>query len=122
MLGRKSDWADIYDPARKTLRTVAEFARENVSSQKGYGGWFTPSEVESVEEIAPEQGVAAYRTSAGKLMERSAVCPHLGCLVAWNTTEKTWDCPCHGSRFTTDGEVLNGPAGSALRAVENNHD
>jgi Rieske Fe-S protein len=54
--------------------------------------------------------VAAYRDVDGTLCAVSPVCTHLGCLVAFNTAEKTWDCPCHGSRFTVSGEVLQGPA------------
>ena len=55
-----------------------------------------------------------YRDAAGKLTQCSAVCPHLGCVVEWNAAEKTWDCPCHGSRFAPDGHVVNGPARDAL--------
>jgi len=58
--------------------------------------------------------VAAYRDEAGALHRHSAVCTHLGCIVHWNATEKTWDCPCHGSRFAPDGHVLNGPAITGL--------
>ena len=58
--------------------------------------------------------IAAYRDENGEMSALSAVCPHLGCLVAWNDAEKSWDCPCHGSRFTCRGEVLNGPALSNL--------
>ena len=58
--------------------------------------------------------MAVYRDSRGALHKCSAVCPHLGCIVDWNVTEKTWDCPCHGSRFDTHGKVLNGPANTDL--------
>jgi len=54
--------------------------------------------------------VAAYRDDAGALHAVSAVCTHLGCLVSFNPAERSWDCPCHGSRFATDGSVLEGPA------------
>jgi Rieske Fe-S protein len=57
-----------------------------------------------------------YRDDSGALHERSAFCTHLGCIVRWNSMEKTWDCPCHGSRFQTDGHVVNGPA---IRALSN---
>src|SRR5262249_36859993 len=83
------------------------------------GAWVSPGEVSSADEIAPGSGaivreglskIAAYRDAAGHLHERSAVCPHLHCIVDWNASEKSWDCPCHGSRFAPDGTVLNGPA------------
>ena len=54
--------------------------------------------------------IAAYKDEAGKLITLSAVCPHMGCVVDWNNKEKTWDCPCHGSRFDKMGKVINGPA------------
>ena len=62
--------------------------------------------------------LAVYRNHAGALTALSPVCTHLGCLVNWNTAEKSWDCPCHGSRFDPTGRVLNGPAIAALRARE----
>jgi Rieske Fe-S protein len=58
--------------------------------------------------------LALYRDPDGALHERSAVCPHLGCVVAWNSLEMTWDCPCHGSHFDAYGKVVNGPAISGL--------
>jgi len=61
--------------------------------------------------------VAAYRRDDGSLMLHSAVCTHKGCTVAWNDAERTWDCPCHGSRFTAEGKVISGPAQSPLEEV-----
>jgi len=62
--------------------------------------------------------VAVYRDDSGATTRRSAVCTHLGCLVAWNDAERTWDCPCHGSRFKPDGAVIAGPAESLLAEPE----
>jgi Rieske Fe-S protein len=58
--------------------------------------------------------VAAYKDESGKLYSFSPVCRHLGCIVAWNEMEKTWDCPCHGSRYKYDGTVIHGPAAKDL--------
>ena len=62
--------------------------------------------------------VAAYRDEAGALHQSSAVCVHLGCIVDWNSKEKSWDCPCHGSRYDAYGKVFQGPANSNLEPVE----
>jgi Rieske Fe-S protein len=62
--------------------------------------------------------IAVYRDDAGTVHKLSATCPHLGCVVAWNSTEQTWDCPCHGSRFSANGHVYQGPANSNLSEVE----
>jgi Rieske Fe-S protein len=59
--------------------------------------------------------IAAYRDEKGVIHAISAVCPHLGCILAWNNAEKSWDCPCHGSRFGCDGGVLHGPAITDLK-------
>src|SRR6185436_21002487 len=69
--------------------------------------------------IIERQGakVAAYRDKDGQVTLRSAICTHMGCVVAWNTAERTWDCPCHGSRFKPTGEVISGPAESPLPPV-----
>ena len=109
------------------MRSVAEYVKENVNAVSHYIEYVTPGEVGSEEEIRPGEGailrhgrwkVAAYRDSAGALRILSAVCPHLGCIVHWNSLEKSWDCPCHGSRFAVDGRVLNGPAASSLEKVD----
>jgi Rieske Fe-S protein len=61
------------------------------------------------------QKVAAFRDESGLTTVRSAVCTHMGCLVEWNGAEHTWDCPCHGSRFKPNGDVIAGPAESPLK-------
>jgi Rieske Fe-S protein len=62
--------------------------------------------------------IAVFRDETGRLHEHSAVCTHLKCIVEWNSAEKSWDCPCHGSRFDAYGKVLNGPAVSDLDEAE----
>ena len=61
---------------------------------------------------------AVFRDTAGAVTKRSAVCTHMGCTVSWNTAERTWDCPCHGSRFAPTGEILAGPAESPLTELQ----
>lgn len=120
---RTNPWAALYDPARKTLGAIKEFATENLNVAAQYVDVVTPGEVNDVTQIARGEGaiirrgvskVAVYRDDTGVLVERSAFCTHLGCVVRWNSAEKTWDCPCHGSRFHPDGHVVNGPANTAL--------
>ena len=127
ILGRENPWATLYDPSRRTLRAAGSFASENLNMVAQYTGWVTPGEVKSVDEIPPGSGaimrrglrkVAVYRDPGGALHECSATCPHLGAIVSWNSQEKTWDCPAHGSRFDATGRVLNGPAVSNLAPEE----
>jgi Rieske Fe-S protein len=123
ILGRENAWATLYDPSRKTPRAVGTFLKEMLNMTGQYADWVTRGDVSSVDEIAPGDGailrrglkkVAVYRDDDGALHECSAVCPHLGCIVQWNGAEKSWDCPCHGSRFNKLGEVMNGPANKNL--------
>ncbi|MFL6332385.1 MAG: FAD-dependent oxidoreductase [Pyrinomonadaceae bacterium] len=128
ILGRENAWATLYDPSRLSLRAGGEYARENLNVAAQYADYLTGGEVSSPDEVAPGTGaimrrglskVALYRDDTGALHEHSAVCTHLGCVVAFNDKEKSWDCPCHGSRFDpTDGHVLNGPAIHGLEPVE----
>ena len=120
---RRNDWADTYDPSRKTLAAVGEFAQENLNVAAQYSDVLTAGEVESTRNIKRGRGSvvrrglsksAVYRDDDGALHEHSAICPHLGCVVRWNPGEKTWDCPCHGSRYHRDGHVVNGPANRGL--------
>ena len=120
ILGRPNRWEALYDPSRISLRASAEFAKENLNVAAQYADHLTGGEVSSADEVAAGSGaimrrglskVAIHRDDTGALHEFSAVCTHLGCVVAWNDREKSWDCPCHGSRFDCrDGHVLNGPA------------
>jgi glycine/D-amino acid oxidase-like deaminating enzyme/nitrite reductase/ring-hydroxylating ferredoxin subunit len=123
IMGRDNPWASLYDPSRKTLGAIKEFTKENLNVAAQYADLVTPGEIDNVSQITRGEGailrrgvgkVAVYRDDDGVLHERSALCTHLGCVVQWNSTERTWDCPCHGSRFHTDGHVVNGPAIRAL--------
>lgn len=129
ILGRQNRWRDLFDPGR--LATGREF-RAYVEENIDYPYYFIRDrlgapEGRSIEEVSPGQGVviehdgakvAAYRDRSGRLMLRSAACTHLGCVVAWNPAERTWDCPCHGSRFTPTGDVISGPAQKPLSEVD----
>lgn len=123
---RENPWTQIYDPARKPAfkaDSMKEYAKFNSHAVAHMGDHLKAGEVDSPEDIQPGTGavirrgmhkIAMYRDDEGMLHERSAVCPHLGCIVKFNAGEKSWDCPCHGSRFTPDGQVLNGPSSAPL--------
>jgi glycine/D-amino acid oxidase-like deaminating enzyme/nitrite reductase/ring-hydroxylating ferredoxin subunit len=126
IFGRENEWETLYDPSRKSLRAAGSFLKENLNVAAQYADHLTAGEVESADEILPGSGavvrrglhkVAVYRDAQGELHERSANCTHLGCVIAWNKLESSWDCPCHGSRFDPMGRVINGPAIADLRAV-----
>lgn len=119
-------WAELYNPNRLSLRSVPHFASEAIHNTLQYKEWFAPNTVETEEDIERGKGailkngigkVAAYRDLEGTLHKMSAMCPHLGGMVQWNQTEKTWDCPCHGSRFDCEGNVVNGPAIDNLKPL-----
>jgi len=127
--GRENSWGKLYNPSRKTLkpRVLADYIAENANVAAQFRDYVTPGSVKSVDEIKPGEGavlrdgvkkIATYRDDNGMLHAFSAVCPHLKCVVRWDACEKTWDCPCHGSRFDALGCVLNGPAISGLERAE----
>ena len=125
--GHANHWARLYDPGRRTLRAAEEFLRENLNVAAQYGDWIRPGDTREVAHIAPGQGAvlrsglhkyAAYRAEDGTLHVHSAACTHLGCVVRWNAGERSWDCPCHGSRFDPYGAVINGPAVAPLAPVD----
>ena len=113
------DTGSLYAPTRVRLRATPAFLGEAANMAAQYADWLTPGEVRTIDAIPRGGGavirrgltkVAVHRDEHGTVHECSAVCPHLGCIVDWNAAERTWDCPCHGSRFDARGGVLNGPA------------
>ena len=127
ILGTQSAFEKLYDPERKpaSLSAIGNFLRENLNVAEQYADWLGPADVAHPEDIPRGEGavlrrglkrVAVYVDPSGFAHEMSASCPHLGGVVAWNSTEKSWDCPCHGSRFDCYGKVLAGPAVSDLEA------
>ncbi len=128
---RKNPWAELFAPTRKKLKGGTwHYLKEN----KDYPyylvrDWLAKSEGKSAKALKRNEGrilnidgkkTAAYCDPKGKVSLLSPVCTHLGCIVHWNKAEKTWDCPCHGSRFQATGEVMSGPAEKDLEKISSN--
>ncbi|MGW7051533.1 FAD-dependent oxidoreductase [Streptomyces sp. NPDC054887] len=127
--GPRPGWTDLYDPRRLPgVRETAELARYQSAVTRNFvGDRLHTGHVDSVDGIPPGGGAvvrmegrrrAVYRDESGVAHVVSARCTHLGCLVRFNDAEKVWECPCHGSRFGTDGAVLHGPATRPLEPRE----
>ncbi|HEX6790916.1 MAG TPA: FAD-dependent oxidoreductase [Candidatus Krumholzibacteria bacterium] len=127
-LKRDNPWKDLFAPGRKAIRTgKLDYAKENADYPYYLvRGWLSGVEADSLQAVGRDEGkilsldhhkVAAYRDAEGHVTLLSPVCTHLRCIVRWNTAEKTWDCPCHGSRFKATGEVIAGPAEDDLRKI-----
>ncbi len=120
IVDRERRWSDVYEPSRKTLRAGRTYVEENLDVAANMTEHIHDSEqLDSLDEVAPGSGaivnlsgrkVAAYRNANGEFELRSATCTHVGCIVHWNSFERCWDCPCHGSQFAVTGEALTGPA------------
>ncbi|MFD5074964.1 FAD-dependent oxidoreductase [Streptomyces sp. NPDC058371] len=120
--GEKSPWSELYDPRRvlSAVREAPAFLKHQAHVARHFVGDRLPSgPAGSVDDIAPGDGAvvrvgghrcAVHRDDGGELHAVSARCTHLGCLVAFNRAERTWECPCHGSRFDPDGHIVQGPA------------
>lgn len=130
VLGKGSEWKDLFDPLRlPRLESVGTYVAANIGFPvRLVSDRLTSRDVETKELDDVHEGegkivelggrkIAAAR-SGGQLHVLSTVCPHLGCDVHWNRAEGSWDCPCHGSRFSPDGSVLNGPASRELTRVD----
>jgi glycine/D-amino acid oxidase-like deaminating enzyme/nitrite reductase/ring-hydroxylating ferredoxin subunit len=127
--GRQHPLAPLLDASRlRPLKGAATFVSENVQAgtrmvrDRVLGG-----RTDELDAIKPGEGgvvrvggrpVAVSRAASGELTAVSATCTHLGCVVGWNPVDRTWDCPCHGSRFTASGDVVSGPTVSPLEAVD----
>jgi glycine/D-amino acid oxidase-like deaminating enzyme/nitrite reductase/ring-hydroxylating ferredoxin subunit len=127
IMGRQNPWLHVYDPARKPFKEALQFLREQSNIAAQYTDWISGGDEQSAASLGPGEGAliraglkkyAVYRDEQGALHCHSAKCPHLGCVVQWNGVERTWDCPCHGSRFSAYGSVLHGPAISGLAVVD----
>lgn len=125
--GKENKWASLYSPKRIPVKLPGRFISETLNMAGQYADYFKKADVREADKIANNEGailsrglkkVALYRDNEGTLHSFSAVCPHLGCVVQWNGDEKTFDCPCHGSRFSKEGVVMNGPAGSNLERIK----
>jgi len=125
--GKHPRWERVYDPKRSHLHAAGTLIKEATQSSAPYTDWLRPADVRSVDDIPVGEGatmrrglhlIAAYKDAGGQCHLRSATCTHLRGVVRWNTVEKTWDCPCHGSRFDAYGRVLNGPAPSDLTPID----
>jgi glycine/D-amino acid oxidase-like deaminating enzyme/nitrite reductase/ring-hydroxylating ferredoxin subunit len=129
ILERPNPWTELFAPSRKALtRGAWDYLKENVDyPYYMIRDRFAGADAKSLRAVKRNQGkiverngakVAVYRDATGELALRSAICTHMGCTVGWNAAERTWDCPCHGSRFTTTGDVISGPAEAPLAEVD----
>ncbi len=125
--GGQHPWGGLYDPSRSMLHGLREYVTENLDATRHWAAHLGRGDIESLDRLNPGQGgivklqgeaVAAYRTPQGDLHLRSATCTHAGCVVRWNGFERCWDCPCHGSQFSVEGEPLQGPATKPLEVYE----
>lgn len=125
--GKKNRWGELYDPSRKSISAATDYIEENLNVLKQFTKYFTGRGAEAIQELENNEALvisnglkktAVFRDENGKYLAYNAICPHMKCILEWNSTEKTFDCPCHGSRFTKYGKVINGPANKDLDQVD----
>ncbi len=124
--GRENKWEKLYSPSRINLKAGAQAIKQfftetmlYLTQMPNFNGTDELAELKNGEgRIIDmlEEKFGVYRDLEGRLFIVSAKCTHLKCSVAWNADELSWDCPCHGSRFTYEGKVINGPANTDLPA------
>jgi glycine/D-amino acid oxidase-like deaminating enzyme/nitrite reductase/ring-hydroxylating ferredoxin subunit len=127
--GRSNPYAELYSPRRFTpVKSARNFLKENINVAGRYIRDYTQGgDTRRAADLQRGEGqlleidgqrVAAFCDESGRLHMLSPVCTHLKCIVHWNSAERSWDCPCHGSRFRVDGSVIEGPALHALKPWE----
>ena len=125
--GRENKWAELYSPKRIPVKVPGTFLSEVLNMAKQYGDYLTAGDIEDAQQLPQGEGAilkkglkkfAVYRDEQDELHVFSAVCPHLGCILQWNGDEKSFGCPCHGSRFSKLGELMNGPAVKGLEKLK----
>lgn len=131
IMGWTNEWERLYEPSRKMTSELGKFFSQNIQTQVSYKEWLTGGEIRDIENLLPGEGAvirsglkkdAVYKDPSGEIFRCSAVCPHLGGIVSWNSFEKSWDCPAHGSRFDPYGTVINGPANCNLSLLDTHQD
>ena len=119
---------NVFNPNRlKPIAGFANFVRENFDvARKWVGGLLPAHKLESFSDMAVGEGrvvkvegvtIALYKNEHGELLALKPACTHMGCHVTWNGMERSWDCPCHGARYSIDGTVLTGPADKDLESI-----
>jgi len=124
--GRENVWAERFDPNRLSLSSTPKIAQLGAKFSGDFvGDRVKPAEASSPDDVPPGEGrvvrdglgkIGVFRDEDGSVHKVSLRCTHLGCLLRFNGAERSWDCPCHGSRFDVDGAVLEGPAVHPLEA------
>lgn len=122
--GRDNRWLDLFDARRiKPIAGAKEFAKGAAGVAANLTGGLLGSKPDDLAALRPGEAailkiegenIAAFRDEKGAVHAVSATCTHMGCTLGWNETDRSWDCPCHGSRFTCDGNVIHGPAVNPL--------
>ncbi len=126
ILRKENRYADLYKPSR--LKGLGNIVKDNIDVAKHLIEGKLEFIIKTPEDLANDEGdivlingkrAGCYRDQDGQLHQVDSTCTHMGCEVNWNSGERTWDCPCHGSRYSIDGEVLEGPSVEPLRKVTN---
>ena len=125
--GKQNPWINLYDPSRITLKASDDYLHEVGNMTAQFADWVSAGDIKDAGKLKPGEGgilsegltkMTVYRDEENNLHVCTAVCPHLGAILQWNADEKSFDCPMHGSRFTTEGKVINGPANVDLKKIE----